>query len=123
MFSFWVYLYPLNLHSCLCEKNSSESQNSGGWKGPLEVSIPSSVLEQAHFQQVVQDSVQAGFDNLKRLHSLSGQPNCLILPSAKILSWAVSSADTSGNVEKLNCWSRFGRIQSLFSGKNFFVNF
>lgn len=107
------------IHVCV-KRTVQNHRIIGGWKGPLEVSIPSSLLEQAHFQQVVQDSVQAGFDHLKRLHSLSGQPNCLILPSAKILFWAVSSAHMSGNVEILNCWSRFARNQNLFFWQEFF---
>jgi len=54
----------------------TESQNGGGWKGPLWVTQPNLLLKQGHPEQAAQDCGQAGLEYLqrRRLHSLPGQP-------------------------------------------------
>jgi len=52
----------------------SESQNGGGWQGPLWVTQPNPLPKQGHPEQAAQHRVQAGFEYLqrRRLHSLPG---------------------------------------------------
>jgi len=54
----------------------TESQNGGGWKGPLWVTQSNPLPKQGHPEQAAQDRVQAGLEYLqrRRLHSLPGQP-------------------------------------------------
>ena len=59
----------------------TESQNGGGWKGPLWVTQPNLLLKQGHPEQAAQDCGQAGLEYLqrRRLHSLPGQPESFLL--------------------------------------------
>jgi len=60
--------------SLLCCK-LTESQNGGGWKGPLWVTQSNALPKHSHPEQAAQDLVQAGLEYLqrRRLHSLPGQ--------------------------------------------------
>ena len=54
----------------------TESQNGGGWQGPLGVPQPNPLPKQGHPEQGAQQRVQLGLEYLqrRRLHSLPGQP-------------------------------------------------
>ena len=54
----------------------TESQNVGGWQGPLWITQSNPLLKQGHPERAAQDRVQAGLEYLqrRRLHNLPGLP-------------------------------------------------
>jgi len=67
----WLELQSWDVY--MANSPTIESQNSWGWKGPLEVTWFNPWLKQGHLEQDAQDHVQVAFDGLRGWLHLFGQ--------------------------------------------------